>query len=191
MSDEFDPSKPRPGAGNGNGAPRPDYSAAPDRDEAELRGDYRSRSEQFRKHADEAATKMRGAAEKAQEHTRVHMESARATIAESDDRSLAVAAYVLFLTAGVTGGLGAVVGVILAHVKKRTASATLASHMEFQVRTFWIALAAGLIGLVLTPIFIGVLVLIALGVWWLLRSAVGLIRLLEDKPIRDPHSWLI
>jgi uncharacterized membrane protein len=188
MSDDSDPSRPgRPS----NGAPRPDYGGEPDRDEAELRGDYRSRSEQFRRTADEAATKMRGAAEKAQEQTRVHMDSARATIGESDDRTLTVAAYILFLTAGVTGGLGAIVGVILAYVKKGTPNAVLASHLEFQIRTFWIGLAVGLIGLVLTIIWVGVLVLIALGVWWLLRSAVGLIRLLEDKPMRDPHSWLL
>lgn len=203
MSDPFDPNdpaRPRSATGRPEGAgpeepPAADYSAGsegPNPDEAQLRGDYRSRSEQFRSGAEEAATRMRGAAEKAQEHTRVHMDSARATIAESDERTIALAGYLLGLGAWVTLGASAVVGAVLAWVKKDTAvDPVIASHLRFQIRTFWIGLAAFVVGLVLTTIVIGVVVLIALAVWWTLRNAVGLIRLIERKPIRDPQTWLV
>jgi uncharacterized membrane protein len=202
MSDPIDPSDPsrprsgadRPDAAPGGAPPPPDYSAAsdgPNPDEAQLRGDYRSRGEQFRAGAEDAATKMRGAAEKAQEHTRVHMDSARATVAESDARTIAIAAYALNLGVWVTLGASAVVAVVLAWVKRDSADPETASHLRFQIRTFWIGLAAFILGLVLTTIFIGVLVLIALAVWWTLRNVIGLIRLIERRPMRDPQAWLV
>ena len=202
MSDPFDPADPsrprsgadRPDAAPGGEPPAADYAAGsegPNPDEAQLRGDYRSRGEQFRAGAEDAATKMRGAAEKAQEHTRVHMDSARATIAESDARTIAIAAYALNLGAWVTLGASAVVAVILAWVKRDTADIDTASHLRFQIRTFWIGLAAFVLSLVLTTIFIGVLGMIALAVWWTLRNTIGLIRLVERRPVRDPKTWLV
>ncbi|GEM_PF-901029 len=198
MADPKDPSAPGDDSGEDTGkeggAPAPDYSAGsegPNPDEAELRGDYRSRKESFRQGADEAAAKMRGAAEAAQEHTRAHMDSARSTIGESEDRTISIAVYVLYLAVGITGGISALAGIVLAYVKKDTVDPVLASHFQFQIRTFWIGLATMIVGLVLTIILIGVPILIALAVWWLLRNVVGLIRLLEGKPIADPKAWLI
>ncbi len=208
MSDTSDPANPDPkspgsAAGSPPGGQQPppppppppppsDYSAgAEGPDEAALRGDYRSRGEDFRARAEEATARVRGAAESAQEQTRVHMESARAIISESNDRAITIAAYALYLAIGVTGGLSALAGVILAYVKQDTLDPVLASHLKFQIRTFWIGLVAGLVGLVLTIVFIGVLILIALAIWWLIRNVVGLIRLLEGKPINDPKTWVV
>lgn len=180
--------------------PPPDYGDAPGKDDEEVRGDYKSRSETFRARTEEATAKMRGATEEAtakvrgaaasaQETTREHMNTARSVIGESEAKTLAIAAYLLNLTVVVTG-LGPIAAAILAYVKRDDADAVIASHLEFQIRTFWIGLAALIVGLALLWIVIGALVLFALGVWWLLRNVVGLIRLLEGKPIPDPKAWL-
>ena len=64
------------------------------------------------------------------------------------------------------------------------------SHMIYAMRTFWIGLGIGFIGLVLSVVGIGVLVLIGLVSWQLYRIIRGLIRAADGQPIENPLSWL-
>ena len=84
-----------------------------------------------------------------------------------------------------------IIGLIIAHVKRSDAAGTpFESHMIYAIRTFWIGLGIGLIGLILSVVGIGVVVLIGLIIWQLYRIIRGLIRALDGQPIENPLSWL-
>ena len=98
--------------------------------------------------------------------------------------------YVLYL-AGLLVGITAVVGVVMAYIARDRAEGWVVSHYEFQIRTFWLTLLYGLIGVVLSFVLLGIPVLMATLVWFIIRNVKGLIRASQDEPIPDPKSWLI
>ena len=108
-----------------------------------------------------------------------------------DARAMGIAVYALYLITLITAGTAAIAGVILAYVVRKDAPEWLRSHYEFQIRTFWIGLAATVIGTVLVVVGIGILILIAAGLWFLIRAVAGLGQLLNNKPYPNPQSWLI
>ncbi|MDP4823108.1 MAG: hypothetical protein NWR47_04085 [Aestuariivirgaceae bacterium] len=98
--------------------------------------------------------------------------------------------YVLYL-AGLLLGVTAVVGVVMAYIARDKADGWAASHYDFQIRTFWLMLLYGFIGVVLSFVVIGIPVLMATFVWFIIRNVKGLIRATQDEPIPEPKSWLI
>ncbi|WP_298326783.1 hypothetical protein [Asticcacaulis sp.] len=111
------------------------------------------------------------------------------TVVTSDTGSakgLAIACYVCHLI-----GLG-IIGLIIAYVKRGDARGTpFESHFTFAIRTFWIGFVGLIIGSFLSLIFIGYLVLLAVGVWWLVRCVIGIVKALDNKPITNPQTWLV
>jgi uncharacterized membrane protein len=121
----------------------------------------------------------------------------------SDLRSLAIVCYVLFLLAAVNG-LTALVGVIIAYVKRRDAAGTIwESHFHNMIVVFWVMVAAAILGFLTWPIAIGAflvswpvfwppaltlpfafgfLIFPLLAVWYLYRIVRGLVRASEDRP---------
>lgn len=97
--------------------------------------------------------------------------------------------YILYLVSIVVG-LTSIIGVIMAYVNKDTVPDWLKSHYQFQIRTFWIGLLYGLIGLVLITVIIGFLVLLFVLVWYIIRCVKGMNALEEGQAIADPKSWL-
>jgi uncharacterized membrane protein len=108
-----------------------------------------------------------------------------------DDKTLPAVVYALTLAGLVTGGLTSVIAVVLAYVSRKGAPEWLQSHYLFQIRTFWLSLLAGVIGGALSFIGIGLLILLALGVWIAVRSIVGLSKLLKGEAYPTPNSWMI
>lgn len=108
-----------------------------------------------------------------------------------DDKTLPVVIYALHIASLVTGGLTSLIGVIIAYISRKDAPAWLASHYEFQIRTFWLTLLFSVIGLILTPVGIGVVVLVAVGVWLVVRCVVGLSTLLKGQPYPTPKAWML
>jgi uncharacterized membrane protein len=97
--------------------------------------------------------------------------------------------YILYL-AGVVVGITPLIGVIMAYLSKDEAPDWVQTHYRFQIRTFWISLLYGLIGALLTLVFIGFLVLFATLVWYIIRCVKGLNTLSKGEPIADPASWM-
>jgi uncharacterized membrane protein len=106
----------------------------------------------------------------------------------ADDRQTALIAYILMLVPIVIP-ITHVVGLVMAYVSRPTAPAWLQTHYTYQIRTFWIGLlycvAAGvsclvLIGFVLLPLVV---------VWYIVRCALGLSRLMRSEPYPTPYSW--
>jgi uncharacterized membrane protein len=109
-------------------------------------------------------------------------------------RNWALAVYVLYLLSSITA-VTSLIGVIMAHLKVNEASAVWRTHFAFQIRTFWWGLLAGFIGVVmcLTVILIpvGILLFVLLGIWFIARSVVGLVKTVNGEPIPAPHSLLL
>ncbi|MCH8506917.1 MAG: hypothetical protein LAT50_21780, partial [Ectothiorhodospiraceae bacterium] len=69
------------------------------------------------------------------------------------------------------------------------ASEWLRSHFQYQIRTFYIGLAAIILGAVLSIVLIGWLILLAWTVWAIVRIVVGLMQITSNKPIPHPPAW--
>lgn len=96
--------------------------------------------------------------------------------------------YVLFLSNIIIPFTG-LIGVIMAYINKDDGS-FLDTHYQFQIRTFWIGLLYVVVGILLSVIFIGYLILLFTVVWIIVRCAKGLKHLGKKEPMPDPTSWL-
>ena len=112
-------------------------------------------------------------------------------VAGTSPQTWAIIVWGLYLAAFFTLAVTAIVAVIIAYVKRPDLSGTpFESHMTSAIRTFWISLLFGLVGFVLIIVGIGIVLLIALGLWQLFRIIRGLIRAIDGRPIDDPTGWL-
>jgi uncharacterized membrane protein len=96
--------------------------------------------------------------------------------------------YVLYL-ANFILPFTSLVGLIMAYINKGDGN-FLDSHYQFQIRTFWIGLLYGFIGVLLTAIMIGWLILLFLAIWLIIRCVKGLKYLGKQQPMPDPTSWM-
>lgn len=98
--------------------------------------------------------------------------------------------YALY-AAAVINGLTAVVGVIIAYLKRPEAEDTwLASHYVWQIRTFWWAVLFMAIGAVTTFVMIGFVVMFAAGIWFIYRIVKGWLRLGQMRAVENPTALL-
>lgn len=108
----------------------------------------------------------------------------------SDERQMAFVIYLVYLAALAFPPLS-IAGLVLAYVNRETAPDWLKSHHQFQVRTFWIGLLYGGVAFVLCFLLIGLPLMLAAIVWYIVRCALGLDRLLKRQPYPQPESWLV
>lgn len=128
---------------------------------------------------------------------------AQAPERSDEDKVLPIVVYALYLL-GFSNGLTFLVGLIVAYVNRDAAGPINASHYTFAIRTFWLSIgwfliggALFLIGLVLAVLLIGIPVMIvggaimgAVGVWFAVRTILGLIHLLRGEAYPRPQAWL-
>jgi uncharacterized membrane protein len=122
-----------------------------------------------------------------------------------EDKTMTLVVYALYLMGFITGGLTALVGLVMAYVLRGGAGPRAFSHYVFLIRTFWLSLvwfAAATVlfiaGLPLTLVLIGIpllilakLVLIAAAVWYAARCIMGLVAAIEDQPYGRPRAWIL
>jgi uncharacterized membrane protein len=108
----------------------------------------------------------------------------------SDERQMPLIIYILYL-ASFLNGVTAIVGVVLAYVSRDTAPEWLKSHYTFQIRTFWIGLLLFAIAVPLCFIIIGIPMVLAAAVWFVVRCVLGLSRLTRAEPYPTPLSWVV
>jgi uncharacterized membrane protein len=119
---------------------------------------------------------------------------------ESDrGRTVATVNYALYI-AGFFTGVTALVGVLLAYLKRGSVSPLVRSHLDWQIRIFWHCVLAGIaifvlhwvvVGLAAITFGVGFIFMVvpwAIGVWWLVWTIwaiiKGLQRLSSGQPIR-------
>ena len=111
--------------------------------------------------------------------------------------------YALYLL-GLINGLTVLIGLIVAYANRDRAGPAMETHYTFQIRSFWIAIALWVIGLVLVffgiplmlvligfPLVIaGGLILAATHIWFALRCILGLVYVSRGEAYPRPRSWL-
>jgi uncharacterized membrane protein len=104
--------------------------------------------------------------------------------ATSDEslRTFTIVVYALYLAA-FCNGFTALIGVILAYVKRADARGTpYESHFTNAIEVFWVGLVVSLAAIPLLFLFgLGIIVYCGLVVWYLYRTIKGLVRTLESR----------
>ncbi len=101
----------------------------------------------------------------------------------TNTRTMAIVVWSLYI-ANVIVPFAALVGVIIAYVSRGDAKDTVYfSHFQRQITLFWVGLVVGILGALLTLVFIGWIVLLLLLIYWLVISIKGLLRVLDDRPM--------
>lgn len=96
--------------------------------------------------------------------------------------------YILYLVAIIVGVTG-IVGVVMAYLGKDGASPTLVSHYNNQINIFWKGVLYSLIGIILSFVIIGIFILMAALIWYIVRCVKGMQALSKGEPIANPASW--
>jgi uncharacterized membrane protein len=106
-----------------------------------------------------------------------------------DEAATANTVYILYLVSLLVG-ITSVVGVIMAYVNWREAPDWVQTHYRFQIRTFWIGMLYGFIGLITCIILIGFFFLFFVLIWWIVRSVKGMQQISRGVPCEYPATWL-
>jgi uncharacterized membrane protein len=109
----------------------------------------------------------------------------------SDERQMAMVIYILFLVGFPTFHVATIVGLVLAYVNRDGAPDWLRSHYTLQIRTFWIGLLYFFVACLCLFIVVGVPMLVAVSVWFVVRCALGISRLLRREAYPTPESWVL
>ncbi|MGC3875210.1 DUF4870 family protein [Halomonas sp. GXIMD04776] len=119
--------------------------------------------------------------------------------ANSPGRGAAILIYALYL-GSVMAVVTAPLGVAIAHFKRGRSAEWVDTHFRFQIRTFWLGVVAGGIGLLLWNLLgyldaapgiawgLGYLFFTACLIWMVARCGVGIHRLMANRPIDNPRS---
>ncbi|MBA4806665.1 hypothetical protein [Brevundimonas sp.] len=116
---------------------------------------------------------------------------------ESEGKVAALIAWALFILSIPSANVLVLVGLVVSYVGRGTAVGVPRQHIEAQIRLFWsvfwwtIAAWIGIaVSAVASVILVGipflllfVLIWFLLSVWFTVKSVLGLINLLQDKPI--------
>lgn len=96
--------------------------------------------------------------------------------------------YILYLV-GIAVGLTALVGLVMAYMGRKDADPVIQSHYSNQINIFWKGLLYSVIGVVLTAVLIGVLILLAALIWYIVRTVKGMQALGRGEAIANPGAW--
>ena len=97
--------------------------------------------------------------------------------------------YILYLASLLTG-ITALIGLVVAYALRGQAPEWEQSHYQFLIRTFWIGLLYSVIGILLTVILIGFLILLFVAIWLIVRCIQGLQLAARREPVPNPRTWL-
>jgi uncharacterized membrane protein len=107
----------------------------------------------------------------------------------SDRSGMVTIVYVLYLV-GLVVGITPLIGVIMAYVNRSGAPEWAQSHYRLQIRTFWIGLLYGVIGIALSLVIIGWLLLLFTVVWMIVRCVKGLKFASAMQSYPNATTWL-
>ena len=99
-------------------------------------------------------------------------------------KQVTMVVYALQALGFLTGGVTAIVAIIVNYVKREDVAGTIyQSHFDWQIRTFWWGLLWGVIGMLLIVVVVGFAVLFVGWVWTVYRVVKGWLKLTEGKPV--------
>jgi len=118
------------------------------------------------------------------------VENGVATDVDTKMRMNALLVHALY-AAGILTGITTLVGVVLAYMRKGDASGTIyEGHFVYAIRTFWWCLVFSVIGFVLSFVGIGFVILLATGVFYIIRVVRAFILWSDRKPFKNPKAFI-
>ncbi|WP_269900763.1 DUF4870 family protein [Paenalcaligenes faecalis] len=106
---------------------------------------------------------------------------------QNNHRQLTIIMYALYGAGYFLGGITTIIAIIMNYIKRsEITDPVLASHITWQIRTFWITLGVAILGAVTTVIIIGFPILIGICIWNIYRLVRGLLAVLDNKPMPTP-----
>ena len=116
---------------------------------------------------------------------------------EAEGKVPALIAWALFILSIPSANLLVLVGLVVSYVTRGTATGVARQHIDAQIALFWsvfwwtIAAWVGVfvsiplmaLGIGFVTIFVFGLALLVLSIWFTVKSVIGLLNLLNDKPI--------
>ncbi|QQJ97453.1 hypothetical protein JG536_01915 [Burkholderia ambifaria] len=104
-------------------------------------------------------------------------------------RTLTHVLYGLYAIHWLTGGVTGIIAIIINYVKRDDVAGTpYSDHFEWQIRTFWRALIAYVIGFALMFVVVGFVIMFVTWIWTLYRIIKGWLYLNDNKTL-DPQAW--
>lgn len=97
--------------------------------------------------------------------------------------------YILYLVGLLVPVIPFIIGVVLAYMHRERMAGWLASHSEYQIRTFWMGLLYSFVSALLMIVLIGWLVYLAVVVWLVVRCVKGLQAVAREEPVANPQGW--
>lgn len=97
--------------------------------------------------------------------------------------------YILYLLSFVVG-ITSLIGLVMAYLNRNDAPEWVQSHYTLQIRTFWIGLFIGAVGVISTVIVIGWLILFSLAIWWIVRCVKGMSYIGQKMAYPHADTWL-
>ncbi len=98
----------------------------------------------------------------------------------------------LYFASFLSGGVTAVIGVVLAFVwRGETRADWELSHYQYLINTFWIGLVGGIVGTVLLLALVGFVILPIVSVLVIVRTVLSLLKAQKREPMPNPGSWTI
>ncbi|MEP5937915.1 MAG: DUF4870 domain-containing protein [Erythrobacter sp.] len=92
---------------------------------------------------------------------------------------------------GFVTGISGLVGIVLGYIwKGEQQEAWVASHYTYLIRTFWIALIASIIAMVLSFVLIGLFMFPLIAIWMGVRSVMSLVKAQRKEPMPDPETLM-
>ena len=81
-------------------------------------------------------------------------------------------------------GFTGIIAIIMNYIKRHEMRGTwLESHVNWQIKTFWLSLIGYLIGAALSVVLVGFLIIFVVFIWHIYRLVVGLIALNDRKTV--------
>lgn len=82
------------------------------------------------------------------------------------------------------------VAVILAYMRRAEANGTIwESHVTYAIRTFWLTLLLSTVGLLLSVVGIGLLILLFVAVWFIVRVVRAFLAWNDNSAIANPKRF--
>jgi uncharacterized membrane protein len=100
---------------------------------------------------------------------------------------LVLTVYILYSVGFVTA-ITVLVGLTIAYLQRDRTDQICQSHVQFQIRRFWLGLVYLFVGALMIHFAVGVLILIWWVIWTLIRCVTGLLALNAGEPMRKPNS---
>lgn len=107
------------------------------------------------------------------------------------DTTLPIVIYALFLAAIVSGGLTALVGVVIAYIYRGKGPHWFDEHYRYQIRTFWLSLLYFTLSALLTLVLIGYVTWLLAVVWLVIRCVKGIRGLQQHRAPDNVGTWLV